>query len=393
MSPDNLEPMNKSIGLLVFPLQNPDRECGQDSISSFASILLAVVKRVFVISGNVIMDMPPEVSIVNVKTPVVKSGKEPILSGIHRFLLAQLTLSVKLVHLAKKLDTIILFISNGLLPLPVFMARILGKEIIVIVAGSGSQSTRAEYSAPLGWIFSLIIRLTEHFDYLLADKIVVYSKNMVKSMGVEKYKRKVVVEYGNDFYIDLERFDIKKGYRERGNIVGYVGRLSGEKGVIELAKAIPLILARKGDIRFSIVGDGPLMVDIKKELEKNGCLEKVHFAGWVPRDKVPDYLNEMKFHVLPSHTEALGGTNLEAMACGAISIVNSVGGMLDIVTDGETGFLLKDNQPQTIADKVAKVWNHPRLEEIQKRARAFVEQNYTFERAVERNRRTLSKNG
>ena len=163
-----------------------------------------------------------------------------------------------------------------------------------------------------------------------------------------------------------------------------MGRLSREKGVLELAKAIPLILAKKDDVKFLIVGDGPLMTDMKRELEEVGCIDKVEFVGWIPHEQIPDYLNKMKVHILPSYIEAFGGAGLEAMACGTISITNSVGGIPDIITDGETGFLLKDNQPQTIADKVLEIWVHPELDEIQRNAEEFVEKTFSYEKAMER---------
>ena len=127
----------------------------------------------------------------------------------------------------------------------------------------------------------------------------------------------------------------------------------------------------------------PLKEEIKHNLERAGCIDKVSFEDWVPHENVPSYLNKMKIHVLPSHTEALGGTNLEAMACGTISIVNSVGGLSDVVIDGETGFLLKNNSPQTIADKVIEVLDYPDLRRIQRNARAFMEANYSYDQVKE----------
>jgi glycosyltransferase involved in cell wall biosynthesis len=184
--------------------------------------------------------------------------------------------------------------------------------------------------------------------------------------------------------LDINLFRINKKLHERKNIVGYIGRLSGDKGVLELAKAIPLVLLQKSDLSFLIVGDGPLIAEMKKELKRSGCLDKVDFVGWVPHKKLPDYFNEMRIHVLPSYTEAFGGTAIEAMACGAISIANSVGGMPDVIINNETGFLLKDNLPQTIADKVIEVWDNPELDKIQRNAEEFVEKTFSYEKAMER---------
>lgn len=231
----------------------------------------------------------------------------------------------------------------------------------------------------------MIFRLIEHFNFILSDKIVLYSNHMVSAMGINKYREKVITD-GSHYYINTDRFRVVKSLEERKNIIGYIGRLSGEKGVIELAKAIPIILSKRDDVKFIIVGDGVLMNEMKNELNKTGYLEKVNFTGWIAHERIPDYLNEMKFNILPSHTEALGGANLESMACGAIVIANSVGGVPDIVIDNETGFLLKDNSPQSIANKVIELLDSPELGRIQKNARDFVEREWGYECAVERYR-------
>jgi glycosyltransferase involved in cell wall biosynthesis len=167
-------------------------------------------------------------------------------------------------------------------------------------------------------------------------------------------------------------------------VVGYVGRLTAEKGVLELADAIPLVLARRSDVRFVIVGDGPLKDEMIQRLQQAGCMSSVDFTGWVPYAQVPEALNGMKVHVLPSYTESLPAANLQAMACGTISVANAVGGVVDTVVDNKTGFLLKDNRPQTIADKIIEVLDHPDLQRIQSDARTFVEGNFTYERTVKR---------
>ena len=119
-------------------------------------------------------------------------------------------------------------------------------------------------------------------------------------------------------------------------------------------------------------------------------MSKVDFTGWIPHDAIPPLLNRMKIHILPSHTESLGGSNLEAMACGAICIANSVGGLPDIIDDGRTGFLLKDNSPRSMADKMIEVLERPDLEAIQKNARILVEERFTYEKVVEGWRGILS---
>jgi glycosyltransferase involved in cell wall biosynthesis len=99
----------------------------------------------------------------------------------------------------------------------------------------------------------------------------------------------------------------------------------------------------------------------------------------------------MKFHISPAFMDFPGTVNLEAMACGTIAIANGVDGVREIIYDYETGFLLKDNEPQTIADKLIEVIDHPGLEGIRQRAKSFVAQNFSHQRVLSDWQRILSK--
>ena len=97
----------------------------------------------------------------------------------------------------------------------------------------------------------------------------------------------------------------------------------------------------------------------------------------------------MKQVVLPSYTEGLPNIMLEAMACGTPVLATPVGAIPNVIKDGETGFIMKDNSPECIAENVIRALNHPNLERIAGNARALVEREFTYERAVERWREVL----
>lgn len=379
----------QAIALVVFPLRNPDQPCGQLPLGMYTNVLAALARDVTVITGNYFpAGNPSNVRIVNVKASVVKSLHEPIMSKMWRLLTSQFTLAVKLLALRKDVDIVILLFGRGTVFLPTLLAWGLRKKIIVVVTGSEAQSIKQMYPSPLGWILSSITEVIEGANHVLAQRIALESPRMLESPGIGRFKNKAVVSSAL-IYVDTDLFCIKLGFAERQNVVGYVGRLTAEKGVLELADAIPLVLARRSDVRFVIVGDGPLKDEMIQRLQQAGCMSSVDFTGWVPYAQVPEALNGMKVHVLPSYTESLPAANLQAMACGTISVANAVGGVLDTVVDNKTGFLLKNNRPQTIADKIIEVLDHPDLQRIQSSARTFVEGNFTYERTVERWRDVL----
>jgi glycosyltransferase involved in cell wall biosynthesis len=109
----------------------------------------------------------------------------------------------------------------------------------------------------------------------------------------------------------------------------YVGRLSEEKGVIELAAAargLPLV----------VVGDGPLR-DVLPQT-----------VGFVPHDELGPYYERASIVVVPSRREGYGVTAREAMAYGRAVVATGVGGLLDAIDDGVTGLLVPPRDPAAL---------------------------------------------
>lgn len=106
----------------------------------------------------------------------------------------------------------------------------------------------------------------------------------------------------------------------------YAGRLSAEKGVLELveaARGLPLVVA----------GDGPLRDRVPGAL------------GFVPHDELRELYRRAAIVACPSRREGFGIAAVEAMAWGRPVVASAVGGLLDTVVDGETGFLVPPRDP------------------------------------------------
>ena len=380
---------NRNIGLMAFPLRNPDEECGQTFISQLVDIIAPSVKEVFIITANLQANMfYDNVSIVNVKSPIVTKPREPVVSKAFRFLLAQLTLSRELIRLSSKIDIIILFLNGSSLLLPPFIARLLKKKIVLIVTASVSRNFRVIYSSPIGGrLYPSAIRAIEHFNYLLVDKIIIYSKS-VKNLGLRRYIDKICIAHRH--FLNFNNFKIKKRYNERDNLVGYIGRLSEEKGVLNFIRAISKIVEEQNEIKFLIGGDGQSRDEIEKYLDENDLNDKVELtAGRIPHDEIPDYLNRLKLIVIPSYMETGPLIAVEAIACGTPVLATLVGSVPDVIKDGETGFILKNNSPEYIAKNIIRALNHPNLDRIVDNANELVGKEFTYEAAVEKYRKIL----
>jgi len=210
----------------------------------------------------------------------------------------------------------------------------------------------------------------------------VYTESAAEFLNLGRYKQKLVTTGAR--YVDTELFQIKKELRERKNLVGYIGRLEEGKGVMNSFEAIPLILEKQDNLEFFLGGYGPLYDRIKERLRSNNLSRKVELMGWIPHDKVANYLNELKLLVLPSYSEGLPTIVLEAMACGTPVLATPVGGIPDVIKDGETGFIMENNSPKCFAENIVRVLEHPDLDEVTKNARKLIEEKYTYDAAVER---------
>jgi glycosyltransferase involved in cell wall biosynthesis len=301
-------------------------------------------------------------------------------------MLAQVKISINLIRIYSKIDVVFLFLNTPIFP--VLVASLLNKRVIIITTGSGSSIAERRLAIYkydiIAKFVSNISKVLEKINYTLSDCIVVYSKSIISQLGLEKHRNKILIAPRH--FLDFDKFRIKKKFNERANLVGYIGRLSEEKGVMNFVSTIPLILKEWREIKFLIGGDGLLLNKIKEELKKSGSYDKVTITGAIPHGEIPDYLNKLKLLVLPSYTEGLPNIMLEAMACGTPVLATPVGGVPDVIEDEETGFILEDNTPETISDRITKALNNTKLIDIAKNAEEIIKEEYTYEKAVERYR-------
>jgi len=304
-----------------------------------------------------------------------------ILARVAKFSYAQLKISYRLLKLSKKVD-LWLFFSGEYSLLPMITAKSLRQNAIFVPAGSSSKSGRATND-----ILAKPVPFLERGNYLLSSKIILYSERLIQEWGLEKYRGKILVAHKH--FLNFGKFKIEKLLSERDNLLGYIGRLSQEKGILNFIEAITKVLEMRDDIRFLIGGDGPLRTKVELYLNAENLNTKVKFAGWIPHDELPKCLNDLKLLILPSYTEGLPNIMLEAMACGTPVLATPVGAIPDIIKDGETGFIMENNSLECIARNVIRALNNPNLEEITRNARALVEKEYTYEAAVEGYRKIL----
>jgi glycosyltransferase involved in cell wall biosynthesis len=139
-------------------------------------------------------------------------------------------------------------------------------------------------------------------------------------------------------------------------VVATLGRLSREKGMDVLVEAMAQL---KGEARLVIGGDGPQREALVQQVQALGLQESVTFAGFV--DDVPAFMGQTGLFVSASRSEGLGLVILEAMAAGRPVVGTQVGGVPEVVVDGETGILVSPEDPAALACAIRRILGDPAL--------------------------------
>ena len=139
--------------------------------------------------------------------------------------------------------------------------------------------------------------------------------------------------------------------RSEVSTVLYMSRLETRKGVYDLLEVIPRIVNEIPTITFVFAGDGDIDA-VREKIEELDIKENVKLLGWVGKERKTDVLNNADIFILPSYNEGLPMALLEAMSFGIPSIATSVGGIPELIRDGENGIIIHPGDKRQLADSI-----------------------------------------
>jgi len=142
-------------------------------------------------------------------------------------------------------------------------------------------------------------------------------------------------------------------------VIGYVGRLSEEKGVRYLIEAGSVLKERSEPFRIIIIGDGPRRKELEDLAKSKGLEKEIIFVGF--QSDVEKWLAVLDVFALPSLTEGTPMALLEAMAAGIPVIATAVGGVPRVVESGVNGFLVAPGDFQGMSEKIRILKENPVL--------------------------------
>ncbi len=215
----------------------------------------------------------------------------------------------------------------------------------------------------------------DHKDYIAQYKKISPRKIEVIPNGVGINGARII----NDRTSRLKEF----GLNENGKIVGIVATLRVEKGYTFFLEAAKKVLEGEPEIRFLIVGDGPLKDSLRLKVKSLKLEDKVLFLGM--REDIDELLPLFDVAVLSSVTECFPLAILEYMAHSRPIVATAVGSIPELIIDGETGFLVPAQDSNMLADRITILLRDPELSlRFGSAARARVIQDFSMEKMVKR---------
>lgn len=148
---------------------------------------------------------------------------------------------------------------------------------------------------------------------------------------------------------ELEALRCELGKKEGDVYLITTSRLVIKNAIGDVIRALPLLPQY---VKFLILGQGYQEAELKKLAEDLGVADRTIFLGYMPHAEMPKYLKISEIFIRPALSEGFGNSFIEAMAAGIPVIATPVGGIVDFVTDRETGLFVNVKDPASIAEKV-----------------------------------------
>ena len=226
----------------------------------------------------------------------------------------------------------------------------------------------------------------------LADRVLVNSRAVADSLAAEGYDRSRITIISNG--VDLSRFDPERGRgllrRELGippatPVVAVVARLNPIggmeiKGVGHFLEAAAILAGRFPDARFLVVGDGPARAGLERMARRLGP-RRVVFTGF--RRDVARILADVSVAVVPSLSDGLSNSLLEAMAAGVPVVATRVGGNPEAVEEGVTGFLVPPADSGSLARSVGLLLENAALRaQLGRAARRRIAERFSMQQMI-----------
>lgn len=264
----------------------------------------------------------------------------------------------------------------------------------VVMRTPGNIYERIANGNPFDWSTTQVLKVAARLSAKYCRLVIATSNDMAKwwSRIGTSINRMIVIPTGVDICHFSRVTDARHvlGLSSNHKIITYAGRLSVEKNVDVLVRAVAAIQRRDNEVYLHIVGDGPQKTELEDLCTSLKISDIIQFHGMVPIEEMPLWYSAADVVVLASSSEGLPRVMLEAMACGAPFIGSSITGIVDHVVDEKTGFLVKPGSIAQLTEKLNRVLSNPKLaSSTGKRAADYVRNNLSWPKSAEALRQAI----
>jgi L-malate glycosyltransferase len=224
-----------------------------------------------------------------------------------------------------------------------------------------------------------------------ADMLASTSQCMRAEVAKYTHKEVVITPFGIDTTLFTSRSRGDEGHRFGEVTIGLVKALEKNYGISVLVDAFELLARVHSDLRLLIVGGGSESGMLEAMIQRSPFASRIRLMEPVPHALVPQVLHSMDIFAMPSDSESFGVAALEASACGLPVVASRVGGLPEVVIDGETGVLVPPRDPAALAYALQPLVESAELRcRLGENGRAFVEREYSWPDCVDMMERAYS---
>ena len=218
------------------------------------------------------------------------------------------------------------------------------------------------------------------------DAVIAVSENIEQIAKKHGIYRTHLIQNGIDINKwQPEKRDIFPEDLTRHFTVGFVGRISKEKGPIDFVRVAQKILNQEANCEFWVAGGGPGRKSMRLMIKQLGVENKFQFLGQLDDNKLHTLYQKLDLFLLTSYTEGLPMTILEACAMSVPVVATNVGGVSEIITHDYNGFLADAGDIDTLASLVLKIKHNKELaNSFKKNGRITVEEKFSFSARIKK---------
>jgi len=256
-----------------------------------------------------------------------------------------------------------------------FLARLLrfGNDYRIVATTHGYNRTTRREAA----YYALEKMLLPWADAVIAPTLGMY--HLARSIGVPPERLNLI---HNGIEISRRPSPVRFGGNGRAHVL-YLGRLSPEKDPANLIEAAAILAERGRRFSLTLAGDGPERPRLEALIQERGLTGQVELLGFV-REIIP-LLQTSDILVSPSRTECMPNAILEAMWAGVPVVATRVGGVSEVIRNGQDGLLCPPRSPEALASAIERLMEDRELAQaLAESAYRRVTTEFSFERRMYR---------